>query len=84
MTSIIKKTKMTVLISVALEHWIVSGGVVIVLLLSLTQVEYLIDIAIETGKYHKYEVCVISLVATGYIWIIISAIAVLDTIWLIF
>lgn len=72
---------MFIFISLAPEHWIVSGWIVITLLLSITQVEVLIDIVMETGKYHIYE---FSIVGISYLWIFISAIAVIEKIWLIF
>ncbi len=75
---------MFIFISLAPEHWLVSGWIVITLLLSITQVEVLIDIVMETGKYHIYELFVISIVGISYLWIFISAIAVIEKIWLIF
>lgn len=73
---------MSAIIGFALEHWIMSGWVLLAISLAFTQSDALINGTIREGKLHIYETLVNVIVGAGFLWVIISAIAILKNIWL--
>lgn len=70
------------IIGFALDHWIITGWVLLAILLAISQNKALINNVVRTGRSHIYEIFVNVIVGAGSIWVIVSAITILKNIWL--
>ncbi|MCU3853445.1 hypothetical protein N8W35_10040 [Enterobacter roggenkampii] len=71
---------MEMMLAFVLEHWIITGWMVFVACLVYSQNENVITASVKAGT-STYENCVSILVMFGVIWLIVSLIAVVKTIW---
>ena len=70
------------IIGFALDHWIITGWILLAIFLAVSQSQVFINGVVRTGKSHIYEIFVNVVIGAGSIWVIVSAITILKNIWL--